>query len=170
MRPMLDGIDDELRLERAKLASELSMLRREAGKIRDTRKLSLSGFYDKWSELLGEQARLADLRMQVKRIEPVHKEGAASAERMEPLPFQLARQKKCVEQLTEAVRALQQRSEDSPIKLELEDRVQPTLTRIENLQTELQRPRELSREGEVRAPATGRVVRTCQFAGECARI
>ena len=47
MRPMLDGIDDELRLERGKLASELAMLRREAEKIRDTRKLSLSGFDDK---------------------------------------------------------------------------------------------------------------------------
>ena len=168
MRQKIDEIDDELRLERAKLASELAMLRWEAEKIRDTRKLSLSEFYDKWSELLWEQSRLADLRMQVKRIEPVYQEGAASAERMESLRFQLAGQEKRVEQLTEAVRALQQRSEDSPIKLELEDRVQPTLTRIENLQTELQRTRELIREGEVRAPAAGRVVRTCRFAGEYA--
>ena len=168
MRQKMDEIDDSLRLERARLASELAMLRWEAEKIRDTRKLSLSDFYDKWSELLWEQSRLADLRMQVKRIEPIFREGAATEERLESLRFQLAGQEKRVEQLTEAVRALKQRTDDSPIELALEDRVQPTLARIENLQAELQRTRELIRQGEIRAPASGRIVRTHRFVGEYA--
>jgi hypothetical protein len=46
--------------------------------------------------------------------------------------------------------------------------VQPTLARIENLQAELLRTRETIRQGEIRAPATGRVVRTHRFVGEYA--
>lgn len=168
MRQKIDEIDDSLRLERATLSSELAMLRWEAEKIRDTRKLSLSEFYDKWSSLLWEQSRLADLRMQVERIEPIYREGAASEERLESLRFQLAGQEKRVEQLTEAVRALKHRTDESPVELALEDRVQPTLARIENLQAELQRTRMLIRQGEIRAPAAGRIVRTHRFVGEYA--
>ncbi len=168
MRQKIEEIDDSLRLERARLASELAMLRWEAEKIRDIHKLSLSEFYDKWSELLWEQSRLADLRTQVKRIEPIFREGAASEERLESLKFQFAGQEKRVEQLTEAVRALKMRSDESPIDLALEDRVQPTLVRIENLQAELQRTRQTIRQGEIRATAAGRIVRTHRFAGEYA--
>ncbi len=168
MRQKIEEIDDSLRLERARLSSELAMLRWEAEKIRDTRQLSLSEFYDKWSDLLWEQSRLADLKMQVKRIEPIHRQGAASEERFDSLRFQFAGQEKRVEQLTEAVRALKQRSDESPIELALEDRVKPTFARIENLQAELQRTRAIVRQGEVRAPASGRIVRTGRFVGEYA--
>lgn len=168
MRQKIEEIDDSLRLERAKLSSELAMLRWEAEKIRDTRQLSLSDFYDKWSELLWEQSRLADLKMQVKRIEPIHRQGAASEERLDSLRFQFAGQEKRVEQLTEAVRALKLRSDATPIELALDDRVKPTLARIENLQAELHRTRDIVRQGEIRAPANGRIVRTGRFVGEYA--
>ncbi len=168
LRQKIEEIDDSLRLQRAQLASELAMLKWEAEKIRDLRKLSQSEFYDKWSELLWEQSRLADLNVQLKRLEPIHREGAASSEQLESLRFQFAGQQKRVEQLTEAVRALKQRSDESPIELDLEDRVRPTLARIENLQAELQRTRKLIQQGDVRAPAGGRIVRTHRFAGEYA--
>ena len=168
MRQKIEEIDDCLRLERARLSSELAMLRWEAEKIRDTRQLSLSEFYDKWSDLLWEQSRLADLKMQVKRIEPIHRQGAASEERMDSLRFQFAGQEKRVEQLTEAVRALKQRSDETSIELALGDRVKPTLARIENLQAELLRTRDIVRQGEIRAPASGRIMRTGRFVGEYA--
>ena len=166
LRQRLEEIDDALRLERAELSSQLAMLRWEADKIRDTRKLALSDFYDKWSELLWEQSRLAELRMKLAKLEPIHREGAVSDERVESLRFQLAGQEKRVEQFTEAVRALKQRNDESSPDLGLEDRIQPTLAKIENLQAELQRTREKMREGEVRAPIAGRIIRTNRFVGE----
>ena len=167
-RQRIDEIDDALRLERAQLASDLAMLRWEAEKIRDARKLSQSEFYDKWSELLWEQSKLVDLQTQLARLEPVEREGAAATGQVQSLKLQVAGQDRRVEQLTEAVRALQQRSEQSPIEIDLEDRVQPTLARIENLQAELQRTREKLQRGEIRAPTSGRIVRTHRFAGEYA--
>lgn len=166
LRQRMEEIDDALRLERAELASQLAMLRWEADKIRDSRKLALSDFYDKWSELLWEQARLAELRMKLTKLEPVHREGAVSDERLESLQFQLAGQEKRVEQFTEAVRALKQRSDESSTDLAFEDRIQPSLAKIENLQAELQRTRERMREGEIRAPTAGRIIRTNRFVGE----
>lgn len=168
MRQKIDEIEDALRLERAQLSSDLAMLRWEAEKIRDSRKLSLSEFYDKWSQLLWEQSRLADLQTQVKRTEPMVREGVASAEKLESLRIQVAGQKRRVQQLTEAVRALKHRSDQSPIELAMEDRAKPTLTRVENLQAELLRTRTLIQQGEIRAPASGYIVRTHRFVGEYA--
>jgi multidrug resistance efflux pump len=159
-------IEDSLRLEQARLASKLAMIRWEADKIRDASKLSLSEFYDKWSELLWEQSQAADLRMQVRRFERMHHQGAAGAERLESLQFQLAGKQHRIQQLGKAVRALRQRSDQSPIALALEDGVRPALARIENLQAELQSTREVIQQGEVRAPVSGRIVRTHRFVGE----
>lgn len=168
LRQKIEEIDDSLRLQRAQLSSDLAMLRWEAEKIRDLRKLSQSEFYDKWSELLWEQSKLTDLRTQLGRLESIHREGAASEEQLLSLRFQYAGQEKRAEQLTEAVRALKTRADESPIELDLEDRVRPTLARIENLQAELQRTRQVIRQGEIRAPAGGRIVRTNRFTGEYA--
>ena len=168
LRQRIEEIDDQLRLQRAELASELAMLRWEAEKIRDLHQLSQSEFYDKWSELLWEQSRLEDLRVQLDRHERMHEDRVASTEQLESLQFQFKGQTKRVEQLTEAVRALKQRSRESVIDLDLEDRVRPTLARIENLQAELQRVRRHIKLGEIRAPASGTIVRTRLFAGEYA--
>ncbi|NND98139.1 MAG: biotin/lipoyl-binding protein [Pirellulaceae bacterium] len=168
MRQKMEELDDQLRLQRASLSSELAMLRWEAEKIRDIRKLSQSEFYEKWSDLLWEQSRLADLTMQLDRIRPMQRQGIATVERLESLQFQVAGQQKRVEHLTVAVSALKHRSDDSPTKLDLEDRVQPTLIRIENLQAELKRTREILQQGAIRAPADGRIIRTHRFVGEYA--
>lgn len=168
LKQKIEEIDDSLRLQRAQLSSELAMLRWEAEKIRDLHKLAQSEFYDKWSELLWEQSRLADLQTQLKRIEPILREGAASKEQYDSLQFQVAGQEKRVEQLIEAVRALKKRTDQSPVELDMEDRIQPTLARIENLQAELQRTRDMIQQGDIRAPAGGRIVRTHRFAGEYA--
>lgn len=168
LRQRMEEIDDELRLQRAQLTSDLAMLRWEAEKIRDRRALSESEFYDKWSELLWEQSKFADLKSQVRRLESIHDEGAASEEQLQSLRYQFAGQEKRIEQLTEAVRSLKTRADESPIELDLEDRVRPTLARIENLQAELVRTRKSIQQGEIRAPAAGRIVRLNRFAGEYA--
>lgn len=165
LRQKLDSIADALRVQRAQLSSEFATLRWEAEKIKDTRRLSQSDFYDKWSELLWEQSRLADLRSQQKRIKPLFDDGAASEERMQTISFQVAGQEERVKQLTEAVRTLKLRG-DHNVELSLEDRVQPTLVRIENLQAELDRARDQQTRGEIHAGVRGRVLKVHRFVGE----
>ena len=161
----IDSIDDSLRVERAQLASDFAMLRWESEKIHDTRRLAQSDFYDKWSELLWEQSRLSDLRSQEKRLKGLYDDGAAPEERLQTISFQLAGQEKRVEQLTEAVRALRNRG-GGDLNLSIEDRVQPTLVRIQNLQQQLDRVRARRLEGEVRSTAGGRILRMHRFVGE----
>ena len=167
LQQKIDSIDDSLRVQRAQLSAEFATIRWEAEKIKDSRRLSQSDFYDKYSELLWQQSRLSDLRNQEKRLRPLVREGAAAKERIQTIAYQLAGQEKRVEQLKQAVAALRSRG-DHDVELSLEERVRPTLVRIENLQSELDRTRTLRSQGEVRCQSRGRISTMTRFAGEYA--
>src|SRR6056297_77001 len=166
MRQKIEQIDDSLRIERASLSSESALLRWEAEKVRDARKLAQSEFYEKYSELFWQKAQLADSSLQLKRLKSLAQEGAASRERLDSLRYSVAGQERKIAQLTESVRALKQRDDHSVLELSLEERVEPTLTRIENLQIELRRTRELIEQGNIVAPMDGRITGTHRFVGE----
>lgn len=167
LQEKIDSIDDALRVERAQLASDFETIRWEAEKIKDSRRLSQSDFFNKYSDLLWQQSRLSDLRSQKKRLLPLVEEGAASRERMQSLVYQIAGQEERIDKLKQAVEALKDRG-DHQLELSLEDRVRPTLVRIENLQAELDRTRQLRALGEVRSTSRGRILRMNRFVGEYA--
>lgn len=161
----IDAIEDSLRVERAQLASEFETIRWQAQQIKDSRRLSQSEFYDKYSDLLWQQSRLSDLRSQQKRLRLLVADGVASQERLATLAYQVAGQEKRIEKLKQAVESLKDRG-DHDLELSLEDRVRPTLVRIENLQSELDRNRQLRAKGEVRAKIGGKIIRMNRFVGE----
>ncbi len=167
MRHRMEEIEDSLNLERARLGSEVARLKWEAERVKDTEQLVKADYYEKWSELLWEESVLTDLTHQFSRAVKLQRDGAVAQEQLDSLKYRVAGKEKRIAQLSEAVDNLKQRMEnDLPINPALDDQIRPSLVRIENLQGELSRVRQLLDRGVVTCPTNGLVTRINKFAGE----
>jgi multidrug resistance efflux pump len=167
MRHRMEEIEDSLNLERARLSSEVARLKWEAERVKDTAELVKADYYEKWSELLWEESVLTDITHQLNRAVKLQREGAVAQEHLDSLKYRVAGKEKRIAQLTEAVDRLKRRMEnDLPIDPALDDQIKPSLVRIENLQGELSRVRQLLNRGVVTCPTNGLVTRINKFAGE----
>ncbi len=167
MRHRVDEIKGELDLERAKLTAQISRLKWEAERVKDEDELVKADYYEKWSELLWEQAILTDLEQQVQRAIKLKKHDAFAEEKFKSLTSKLVGQEQRIAALSHAVGSLKDRTiNDQSSDAAVDDQVQPTLVRIENLQAELERTRQVLAQGEVRCPINARVARIKRLSGE----
>lgn len=165
----LAQVMDQLRVAQAELESQVSQLRWQAQQQGDRAQKAVSEYYELWGQLLEERARLKKATADVEHLNAARGEHslAVSERQLESAQILEAGQRAKVEKLDDAVKELARR-----VKIYHEDQedgsaqFRPYVLRIESLEAELVRLREQIRQGEVRAPVSGRVVRVHHFTGE----
>ena len=165
----LERLGDDLQIAQAELDAEMTELKWQARLFNDRNQRTLAEYYEQSGVLLQEQAKLADLQWKLKRRLDANKEvpGAHSKEEVDSLQFAEGGQRAKVEKLKIAVEELKKLS-----RLEQQEKtpgqLQPKLARIESLQAEIKRLRDQIKQGQIRAPANGRVIKLHGFTGEYA--
>ncbi len=171
LRQRLEQLADEQRLAQATLQAELAQLTWQVQARQDHSRKASAEYYELWGELLQENAQLADLRQKLTRTQAAAAEQALPADRLAEVTYAAQGQEAKVRKLRTAVRELKKRlGEQHPESTTLPDQIQPHLIRLETLQAEMRRLRDLILLGQVRAPANGRVVRTLRYTGEYADV
>jgi multidrug resistance efflux pump len=156
---------DELRIAQATLDAQVSELRLQAQFREDHLKRSLAEYYELWGDLLQEQSKLDDLTAKRQRGEGMR--DVVTEEKMEELRFAESGQRSKVEKLGDAVRELKVRLEvnDSAIG-DLHAQLRPHAVRIETIQNDITRLRQVANLAEIRSPVSGRVIKVHRFTGE----
>jgi multidrug resistance efflux pump len=171
-------LGDELRVAQANLDAECARLKWQAAFNLDQGRGAKVVYFEAWGNLLREQARLDDLRSQLRRAELLHLERAVSQGDVEQLGFAVKGQSDLVAKLKEALPELATRADQADVLLKKAsklsagfedngyDQLKPFFARIESLQADRARIQERLDQGQVRAPANGLVVKVRHFTGE----
>jgi multidrug resistance efflux pump len=161
---------DELRVEHARLVGDLARLRweTEARQVETDEAVGVS--FEAWSRLEDERARAAELAARTERVRKLYQSRAATPEQFDAVRLAENGQRQKVAQLEQAVRAWRDRAERAGgIAPRIAEQLEPHYARIAALESDLVRHREALRQGEVRSPVNGRIVRWHRRAGETAR-
>jgi len=166
-KTQLDRLRDELEIAQATLDAEMTELSWQSRLLEDRTQRTLAEFHKLWGELLREEAKLANVQLQLKRKEEINRtiHRAISEEEIETLRFTEQGQRARVDKLKVAVEKLRKLAsasgaEDEPQQLK------PHVSRIKGLQAEMARSRERLELSEIRSPVNGRVLKTLFFTGE----
>lgn len=171
-------LGDELRVARANLEAEAAKLKWQAAFNLDQGHGALALYYEACGNLIQEQARLDDLRTQLRRAEILTPGRAISEQERLQIRFTTEGQVGKVARLKEAIAELKLRADqadrllkkDSKLSTALDDtgsdQLKPLLVKMEALEAERARLQERLDQGQVRAPTNGLVVKIHHFAGE----
>jgi multidrug resistance efflux pump len=171
-------LGDELELARASLGAEAARLKWQSAFNLDQTRGALALYYDSWGDLLREEARLDDLRVNLRRAERLLESQAVAQEEVDNYRFATRGQEARVAKLTRALADLKRRAEqadallrkDGELSAGLEaggyEQLKPSLVRVETLAAERARLQERLDQGQVRSPANGRVVTFRSLPGE----
>jgi len=171
-------LGDELRVAQAQLGAEAAKLKWQSAFGLDQSRGSMTSYYQTWGNLLKEQAKLGDLRCELRRAEILWESKAISKQELEQYQFTTKGQDDLVNKMTVELKELKQRAEqaDSLLKkdakwnLGLEqtgyEQLKPFISKIEALQAESGRVQERLNQGQVRAPVNGVVVKVVHYTGE----
>ena len=157
----LDRLNDELRVEQAKLESETIRVRHEHQ--------SYSAEYlQLWGTLQKNREELSRMQGDIARIQSVKGVNVISGQEHDRIAFTESGQRELVEKLTAAVEELRKRSDvGSPFEMRSAlPQLKPTLARIEYLEGQIRRTQDEIRDGELRSPVTGIVVRRSAAVGQ----
>lgn len=171
-------IGDELRVAQANLEAEAAKLKWQAAFNLDQGRGAVALYYETLGNLIQEQARLDDLRTQLRRAEVLTPGNAISEEETLRIRFTTEGQVGKVAKMKEEVAELKLRADQtdrllkkgSKLSAGLEDtgldQLKPLLVKIEALEAEQGRLQDRLDQGQVRAPTNGLVVKIRHFAGE----
>ncbi len=165
----LARITDELHIAQAKLQAEMSQLQWQSRAREEQSKKAEAEYYEAWGDLLQHRAHLEDLTARIERFNKSNEQfpGVYSREEIASLQFEWKGEQAKTEKLAIAVDELKKRiSQHDDVNNDVERQFKPQLALIESLKTELPRLRERLEQGQIRAPANGRVVKIHGFAGE----
>jgi multidrug resistance efflux pump len=157
----LDRLQDELRMEQAKLESENVRLRHE-------HQSENAEYLQLWGSLQKNREELLRLQGDLARIQKVKESHVITGQEHDRIVFMELGQRKLVEKLTAAVEELRERSTDgvlteAPLAML---QLKPTLARIEYLEGQVRRTQVEIRDGELRSPVTGIVGRRYAAVGQ----
>lgn len=161
----LGRLGDELLVAQANLDAELVKLQWQTQQQGDQSRRASADYFELWGELAQHQSRLAELQTRLDREQSLQEIGALSAEQLDETRFAVEGQTAKVAKLQEALaerKQLAELSQFEPTAVQLK----PLTVKIETLQTEMARLRTLIQDGEIRAPVSGRVIRSHHFTGE----
>jgi len=166
-------LTDQLRLAQAELSAQISRLQWESQLRTDRNRRALGEYYEVWGRLLAERSKLDQINAELERLDGMHSENAltVSQQQLESVRFGQQGQRDRVEKLESAVAEMKKRigiyDEDNNT---LTAQLQPPTLKIEQLRAELLRLREVMREGEIRSPVSGQIVKVLRYAGEYAEV
>ncbi len=164
-------LEDELRIAQADLEAEASKLKWRMAQNHDLHQETWSEYYRALGNLYVEEARLGEAKVTHQRMVGLHAQDKITSQQMEELAFQVQGLEKKVDNLRTALVELRKGLDlSSDLSADGADQLKPFFARIESLQTELARLRELLTMGEVKAPANGLVLRRHRYTGEHAPV
>jgi HlyD family secretion protein len=178
MRQRLAQLDDETRVAQASLEAEAAKLKWQSAFNLDQGYGATALYYQTYSEQLREEARLDDLRAQLKRVETLWTSRAVSREEFDHLRFATKGQEDRVARLKQMLAELKQRADQADSLLKdkqslakgLEDagseQLKPLVARLETWQSERRRIRERLDQGMITSPVSGLVVKLHNYPGE----
>lgn len=171
-------LGDEIRVAQANLDAESAKLKWQSAFGLDQSRGAMTTYYQAWGNLLREQARLDELRTDLRRAEILWPSRAISQAELQQYQYATQGQTELVAKLKVALDELKPRAEqvdsllksDSKLSTGLEqtgyEQLKPQLRKIEALEAERGRIQERLDLGLVRAPANGLVVKVFRFTGE----
>ena len=169
LEQQLAQIGDQLRMAQAEVDSEISRLQWQSQAHGDRSQKAIAEYYELWGTLLQEQAKLTELQLKRGRLVRLREHDAVTEDKWDAVRFAAAGQAAKVEKLVTAVEEMKKRVELSRHDGEHAfGQLQPKLIRIQTLQGEHERLRDQIRQGQIRSPVDGRVVKRSRFAGEYA--
>ena len=162
----LAQLDDELRVERARLDGEKARLRWDS-------QSHAAEYFELWGALLKNKEDLSRLRNDLERAQSVRDKSIIPQQEMDRLIFAEAGQREMVEKMSQALNELRHRVEEKPTDEQTAsndgrslEQLRPILARIDALEASRSRLLENLEEGRLLAPVDGVVVRCDQAAGQ----
>lgn len=162
----LAQLDDELRVERARLDGEKARLRWDS-------QSHAAEYFELWGSLLKNKEDLSRLRNDLERAQSVRDKSIIPQQEMDRLIFAEAGQREMVEKMSQALEELRHRVEEKPSDEQTAsddgrslEQLRPILARIDALEASRSRLLENLEEGRLLAPVDGVVVRCDQAAGQ----
>lgn len=162
----LDRLGDALRTAQAELDAQVALIALAAQDRGNAAEEIRAHYYDLRGVLLAERARYEELTSKLQRREELAGRKAYSSEEIESLRFVKSGLAAKIENLEQAVTALETRLESLPTDDGRTAQLKPQLAKIESTQAEMQRLREKQHRGTVRAPMNGKVVAVHGHVGE----
>lgn len=162
----IDRLSDELRAAQAALDAQVALLALAAHERGNDAEEIRADYYDLRGELLSEQSRYEELSSKLSRRQELADRRAVSNEEIESLRFVKQGLAAKIENLGQAIAALEKRLEDKPSDDQEAAQLKPQVAKIENFQAEIRRLREKQHRGMLRAPTSGKVVDVSCQVGE----
>jgi multidrug resistance efflux pump len=163
----LAQVDDELRVEQARLAGEKARLRWDS-------QSHAAEYFELWGSLLQNQEELNRIRNDLERAQSVRDKSIIPQQELDRLIFSEAGQREMVVKMTQALGELRHRVEEKPGDQAIAsdegrslEQLRPILARIESLRSEQSRIIDTLEEGRLLSPVDGVVVCCSQAAGQC---
>lgn len=162
----LGQIEDELRVERARLDGEKVRLRWVA-------QSHAAEYFELWGALLKNKEDLRRVRNDLERAQSVRDKTVIPQQEMDRLTFAESGQQEMVEKMAQALEELRHRVEDKPTNEQTAsgngrslDQLRPILARIDALEASRSRLVDQLEEGRLLSPVDGVVVRCDQAVGQ----
>ncbi|MGE0756283.1 MAG: HlyD family secretion protein [Pirellulaceae bacterium] len=165
LNQQLARLGDELRMAQANLDAEISRLNWQAQQQGDRSQRAAADYLELCGELVQEQARLDELLARFERESTLFETGAISQNQLDETRYALQGQQAKVAKRGEGLQERKKLAEASHIEPPTEQ-LKPLFVKIEVLQSEIARMRDLVKQGQIRAPVKGRVIRSLYFTGE----
>lgn len=174
---------DELVVAQANLEAEVGKLRWQSAFGTDQSHGSVAFYYETLGEYLREEARLDELRTQLRRSTALYASRSVSQEDYQYYFYATKGQEQKVARLKVAVEDLKKRADlfdnllkegrqkgmDKGLEASGAAQLKPSLARITALESERRRLQDRMDEGLIRSPVNGRLIRSFRFAGERCR-
>jgi multidrug resistance efflux pump len=162
----LAQIEDELRVERARLDGEKARLRWDS-------QSHAAEYFELWGSLLKNTEDLSRIRNELERAQSVRDKSIIPLQEMDRLIFAEAGQREMVEKMAQALEELRHRVDDKPTDEQTTsddgrslEQLRPILARIDALEASRSRLVDQLEEGRLLSPVDGVVVRCDQAAGQ----
>ena len=171
-------LGDELRVAQANLEAESAKLKWQFSYSMDQSQGAVVAYYETLGNLLREQSRLEDLKLNLRRAEVLLGPKAISREEYDQIRLGKAGQEERIAKLQEALVELKKRADQATSLIQKKgelsaglkdngiEQLKPNLARIEALQAERVRLQEQIDQGLIRAPCSGLVLKITHFVGE----
>jgi multidrug resistance efflux pump len=163
----LERVSDELRMAQANLSAEMAKLRWQMQVQQLEQGESSAEYFEAAARLEQEIATQKNAEGRLDRSHKLHAHSAITQAEYDKVLYDHQGQTEKVARLREALKSWQYRASAVDLIGNMSmEQIDPMLVRIESLQSELRRARETLKQGEVRSPVNGRIVRWHVRAGE----
>ncbi|NOZ41020.1 MAG: HlyD family efflux transporter periplasmic adaptor subunit [Planctomycetes bacterium] len=166
LQASIDRLSDDLRTAQAELDAQAALIALAASLRGNDTEESRADYFDLRGELLVEQSRYDELSSRLRRRQALAARRAISHEEVESLRFVRQGLAAKIENLQQAITALETRLKTTTTESQDAAQLKPYLAKIENCQAEIRRLRDKQRRGMLRAPFSGTVVDVVCHVGE----